>query len=137
MAQFRQQSTEVQTQMENIREELSMDITRSIRQSESMEAPRNGQREAEIEEQPQRRTVEPKMGDQAKCWWVWGPGGSTADRQKWAGLWQSRETLERQETGEGAPFLQESGTAAMLVVQSRLTWGFLSSWGPHHLCLLS
>ena len=38
--------------MENIREELSMDITRSIRQSESMEAPRNGRGEAEIEEQP-------------------------------------------------------------------------------------
>lgn len=92
--------------------------------------------EAKIEEQPQRRTVEPKTGDQAQSWWVWSLGGSTADRQKWAGVWQSRETLGRKLV-RVPPFLQASGTGAMLVGQSCLTWGFLSSWGPHHLCLLS
>lgn len=92
--------------------------------------------EAKIEEQPQRRMVEPKTGEQAQCCWVWGLGGSSADRQKWAGVWHSRETLGRKLV-RLHPFLQGSGTGAVLVAQSRLTWDFLSSWGPHHLCLLS
>ena len=81
--------------------------------------------EAKIE-QPQRRTVEPKTGDQAQCWWGWGLGGRIVGRQKWAGVWQSRETLGRKLVRVPS-FLQGSGTGAMLVVQSRLTWGFLSS----------